>query len=50
MRRATRHDFASCNGFVVEGGQCMLGYMDPNWVAEEAIDSGGEDIYFDMVL
>ncbi len=49
MRRTTRHDFASCNGFLVEGGQCVLGYMDPNWVAREKATSG-EDIYFDMVL
>ncbi len=51
--RTVRTDFASCNGFVYEGGECKLGYMDPNWVAEQVQSQGPSDndvIYFDFPL
>ena len=49
LKRAHRHDYESCNGYIFEGGECKLGYMDPDWVYEQSTNPGTDTIiYFDF--
>ena len=49
--RQDRNDFATCNAFLVEDGDCKLGYMEPNWFAEQKADPGtAATIYGDVLV
>ncbi len=52
--RSDRFDFESCNSFIIEGGRCMLGYVEPNWLMVERKTSeegnASSEIYFDVSL
>ena len=51
--RSSLFDFTACNGFLYEGGQCKLGYMDPNWVVQQRGAEDGkatETLFFDFIL
>lgn len=49
--RATRNSYTACNGFLLEGGVCKMGYMSPDWVLEQARDPGdAATIFFDLIL
>ncbi len=44
--RISAGDAMSCNGFMLENGQCKLWYKDPNWIMEQVKNSsdGSEDV------
>ena len=38
-KRADVSDVTACNSFYVDGDQCHLGYMEPQWIMEAVLES-----------